>query len=61
MKKNLFIAFEGIDGSGKSTQVKILTQQLEEQGHKVYKTFEPTDSAIGLMIRKIFSHNERRS
>ena len=56
MKKNLFIAFEGIDGSGKSTQVKILTQQLEEQGHKVYKTFEPTDSAIGLMIRKIFSH-----
>lgn len=56
MKKNLFIAFEGIDGSGKSTQVKILTQQLEEQGHKVYKTFEPTDSDIGLMIRKIFSH-----
>jgi dTMP kinase len=56
MKKNLFIAFEGIDGSGKSTQVKILTQKLEEQGHKVYKTFEPTDSAIGSMIRKIFTH-----
>ncbi len=56
MKKNLFIAFEGIDGSGKSTQVNILSQKLEEQGHKVYKTFEPTDSEIGSMIRKIFSH-----
>lgn len=56
MKKNLFIAFEGIDGSGKSTQVKLLTQKLEAQGHKVYSTFEPTDSAIGSMIRKIFSH-----
>lgn len=56
MKKNLFIAFEGIDGSGKSTQVKLLAQKLEKQGHKVYCTFEPTDSAIGVLIRKIFSH-----
>ena len=56
MKKNLFIAFEGIDGSGKSTQVKLLTQKLEAEGHKVYSTFEPTDSVIGSLIRKIFSH-----
>jgi dTMP kinase len=55
MKKNLFIAFEGIDGSGKSTQVKLLTKQLEATGHKVYATFEPTDSPIGKMIRDIFS------
>ena len=54
MKKNLFIAFEGIDGSGKSTQVKILTKKLEAIGHKVYATFEPTDSPIGKMIRDIF-------
>lgn len=51
MTKNLFIAFEGIDGSGKSTQVKLLTQKLENTGHKVYATFEPTDSPIGKMIR----------
>ena len=55
MRKNLFIAFEGIDGSGKSTQVKLLTRQLEATGHKVYATFEPTDSPIGKMIRDIFS------
>jgi len=41
MKKNLFIAFEGIDGSGKSMQVKLLADSLEKAGHKVYSTFEP--------------------
>jgi dTMP kinase len=56
MEKNLFIAFEGIDGSGKSTQVKLLTQKLEAAGLKVYTTCEPTDSPIGKMIRDIFSH-----
>lgn len=56
MKKNLFIAFEGIDGSGKSTQVKLLTDHLIKAGHKVYATFEPTDSPIGSLIRSIFNH-----
>jgi dTMP kinase len=52
-KKNLFIALEGIDGSGKSTQTKLLGEQLTSQGHKVYTTFEPTDSPIGSLIRNI--------
>lgn len=56
MKKNLFIALEGIDGSGKSTQVKLLTEILAKAGHKVYNTFEPTDSDIGKLIRNIFAH-----
>ncbi len=56
MKKNFFIAFEGIDGSGKSTQVKLLTEKLEEAGLKVYTTFEPTDSPVGKIIRDIFNH-----
>ena len=56
MKKNLFIAFEGIDGSGKSTQVKLLREKLKKEGHKVYCTFEPTDSPIGSVIRNIFTH-----
>lgn len=54
--KNLFIAFEGIDGSGKSTQVQKLREFLEAQGHKVYVTCEPTDNPIGRMIRDIFNH-----
>ena len=54
--KNLFIAFEGIDGSGKSTQVKLLAEFLTDKGHKVYTTYEPTDSRIGVMIRDIFNH-----
>lgn len=56
MKKNLFIAFEGIDGSGKSTQVELLAERLKQEGHKVYRTFEPTDSPIGAIIRNIFRH-----
>ena len=56
MKKNLFIAFEGIDGCGKSTQVKLLTESLKNAGHKVYSTYEPTDSPIGSVIRNIFKH-----
>src|ERR1051325_10206672 len=55
-RKNLFIAFEGIDGSGKSTQVKLLSYNLKNAGHKVYLTCEPTDGPIGKMIRDIFSH-----
>lgn len=56
MKENLFIAIEGIDGSGKSTQVKLLAEKLKHAGHKVYTTFEPTDSPIGSVIRNIFKH-----
>lgn len=51
--KGKFLVFEGIDGSGKSTQVKLLAKKLEEKGHKVYTTCEPTDGAIGKFIREI--------
>lgn len=56
MKKSLFIALEGIDGSGKSTQVKLLSDNLKKAGHKIYSTCEPTDSPIGSVIRNIFKH-----
>ena len=56
MKKNIFIAFEGIDGSGKSTQVKLLSEKLKKEGLNVYCTSEPTDSPIGSVIRNIFKH-----
>jgi dTMP kinase len=53
MKNNLFIALEGIDGSGKSSQVKLLSDKLRGAGHMVYATFEPTDGTVGKMIRNI--------
>jgi dTMP kinase len=56
MKKNFFIAFEGIDGSGKSTQVKLLSDKLTKSGLKIYTTAEPTNSRIGQVIRDIFKH-----
>jgi dTMP kinase len=56
MNKNYFIAFEGIDGSGKSSQVKLLTDKLKKEGFKIYTTFEPTDSPIGSVIKNIFRH-----
>jgi len=55
-KKSLFLAFEGIDGSGKSTQSKLLEEKLKAEGIKVYHTYEPTGSPIGQMIKKIFRH-----
>ncbi len=56
MKNNLFIAFEGIDGCGKSTQAKILRDKLESAGSKVFLTCEPSTSPIGSMIRDAFNN-----
>lgn len=56
MQNNLFIAFEGIDGCGKSTQVKLLAENLIKEGHKVYSTCEPTTSLTGTLIRNVFKH-----
>ena len=48
-----FIVFEGIDGSGKSTQVRMLTDRLNSINIDSYTTMEPTDSPIGSMIHQI--------
>ncbi len=53
--KGNFIAFEGIDGSGKSTQVKMLTEKMKEEGIYCYTTMEPTDSPIGSLIHQIMT------
>ena len=48
-----FIVFEGIDGSGKSTQIQMLSEKLKQNQIPVYATFEPTDSPIGSLIHQI--------
>jgi len=50
-----FIAFEGIDGSGKSTQVKRVSKRLEKSGIDIYPTVEPTDGPVGKLIRQMLS------
>jgi len=52
-----FIVFEGIDGTGTTTQLNILSRSLSQLGIPFYTTAEPTDSGIGQMIRKVLSGN----
>lgn len=56
-----FIVFEGIDGSGKTTQAQILFETLKKQGKEVVLTKSPTDEKIGKFIRQILSGEEKVS
>ena len=53
MKLGHLISFEGIDGSGKSTQAKVLTKTLEDLGHNVVLTREPGGSIGAEEIRRL--------
>ncbi|MFZ1662838.1 MAG: dTMP kinase, partial [Paracoccaceae bacterium] len=49
----MFITFEGIDGSGKSTQARLLAETLRTEGHSVLLTREPGGSPGAEEIRRL--------
>ncbi|HCY84182.1 MAG TPA: dTMP kinase [Desulfobacteraceae bacterium] len=50
-----FLVFEGIDGSGKTTQSREIARRIEASGLTVCPTCEPTDGPIGKLIRQMLS------
>lgn len=53
-RRGILIAIEGIDGTGKSTQVGMLADYLRTRGYTVTVTREPTDGPYGRKIRRLF-------
>ncbi len=60
-ERGRFIVFEGIDGSGKSTQIRLLESRLRACGREVYVTAEPTASVSGGLLRDALSGISKRS
>ncbi len=58
MSKGLFISFEGTEGCGKSTQVKLLANQLTALGYRVRTLREPGGTPIGEEIRHTLKHSQ---
>ena len=56
--RGVFIALEGGDGAGKSTQARLLCAWLEELGHTVVVTREPGGTAFGRTIRELVLHGD---
>ena len=56
----MFITFEGIEGSGKSTQIQMLKEFFEKKSLKAFFTKEPGSSEIGKEIRSILLNKENK-
>ena len=58
--KGFFISFEGIEGTGKSTQAHLLAEYLRENGYRVIQTMEPGGTHISIKIRELLLSLESR-
>jgi dTMP kinase len=59
-RRGTFITFEGPEGSGKSTQLKMLAASLRADGHEVVETQEPGGTPVGVQIRHVLLSAENR-
>ena len=57
----MYIVFEGIDGAGKSTQIQMLKEWLQDNGFRVETVVEPTDSEVGKLIRQFLQRPDAQS
>jgi dTMP kinase len=60
MHRGLFITFEGLDGTGKSTQLRRAVQYLRRRGHRVRVTREPGGTRTGERVRDILLASKTR-
>ncbi len=58
MSKGIFITFEGIDGSGKSTQIQYLKEYFSENGIEAVFTRDPGGTQLGEELRSLILHSE---
>jgi dTMP kinase len=59
MKRSAFISLDGLDGTGKSTQCRLLAEWLRAQGHRVVACADPGGTAIGDILRGLLLDHRR--
>lgn len=58
-RKGVLIVFEGTDGTGKSTQLQLLSRYLQDKGYPVITTREPTEGQYGQRIRELYVNRSK--
>lgn len=57
-RRRMFISLDGVDGAGKSTQIKLLCDAMTVRGHEVSQFRDPGSTKLGEAVREILLHRE---